>query len=327
MNPTTRALLATTALLAAASAQAYTALARATAEATTSTNTGLGNVVVADMPPPVHVAASSPTTVTAANAAHAEQLSFTMNAVGDAVGYAQAGPGWVRASAAASGSSGYQPPGSFWGEDASGAAFAIAQYSELLVWNVAGLAPNTRITIDFAVRVDGVASASPNVVGLGQTDGHASYDWHVYFDDNVTPIGGHFLGGGGASVGGGSTDFGLKRFSVDVMTGVPVTFEMGLSAQAHGRGWLPASGHSFAVVGALAVLADLSHTFTWGGVSAVRQTYGSGAPLDLARVSVSSESGTDYLRAVTPVPEPPAALLLLAGAVLLSLRLGTRAAA
>lgn len=56
--------------------------------------------------------------------------------------------------------------------------------------------------------------------------------------------------------------------------------------------------------------ADLMNTATWGGITSVSVA---GVALDVDAFRLQSASGTDYLNAITPVPELPAALLWVLG--------------
>jgi hypothetical protein len=59
--------------------------------------------------------------------------------------------------------------------------------------------------------------------------------------------------------------------------------------------------------------ADFNHTFQWLGTSKVTYVDASGVEQQLTNFSVNSASGTDYLSAVTSVPEPETYAMLLAG--------------
>lgn len=64
-------------------------------------------------------------------------------------------------------------------------------------------------------------------------------------------------------------------------------------------------------------VADFSHTLGWGGITGLRDSQGQA--LDPGLLSVQSDSGFDYRTAyvAAAVPEPGAAILMLAGLPLL----------
>jgi hypothetical protein len=103
--------------------------------------------------------------------------------------------------------------------------------------------------------------------------------------------------------------------------GVATTFEVYLQAIANGtlfRTAGPNPGTTADGTGAFGAASDFSYTLEWGGITAIRDASGR----DLrGLVSIASDSGADYTRPIlAPVPLPPALVSLASGLLVLGLR-------
>lgn len=205
------------------------------------------------------------------------------------------------------------------GEPSSVSATATASLTDSFTVNASGDAP---IEMVFALHAGGnvVASNSDPNASLGSGGANATASWQISLS-----------GPNGASSASGSvaeqktlvsrdpfrfaivrteTGLGFSEFSMLVgVTPGPVgtTFNLSMLAQASAS-----IGHGN---GTMSALADFGNTLEWRGLS--RVTLSDGSPY-LGTLSITSDSGFDYGRAVSAVPEPQAYALMLGGLGLIS---------
>ncbi len=179
-----------------------------------------------------------------------------------------------------------------------GNAGAWVTFTDTLVFSVMGLAPGTIVLLDWQT------SASGRLQAIGE---------------RVTADGGWRadLGSAGiGDVGSLATEDGVEIANNPLLTGLfTVQTSLVLGAPVPLRLYVTASAAAAAAAGCADApcltdvfadalgRADLGNTLTWAGIAGLRD--GSGAEVDLSRLSVSSSSGFNYLQAYTaPVPEP-----------------------
>ena len=195
----------------------------------------------------------------------------------------------------------------------SAASSTIAgSFTDAVAWQVADLAPGTRVYLDFSVRFVGtpsvLASAPQSALNgsFSQGGGEVKYQWgaqlgtgqlqainrvyRVNFDGTVAQ----------------NMEFGTFGVTGYVTLGQAELLQMGLSTISS------SSTRERCVSCAAAMNGQGSSSFqpglTWNGISAARLF--DGTPIDLSRLSAMSDSGVNY---VTAVPEPSSALLLTLG--------------
>ncbi|MDY0742917.1 hypothetical protein SNE35_00295 [Paucibacter sp. R3-3] len=197
---------------------------------------------------------------------------------------------------------------------ASGYGYASGSFSETMVWNVAGVAPGTLVTVDFQIRVDGLTGINTSLLQGGTASGYRIYDWDVRF----ATVGYHAVVNSDQA-----NDFGTFSFSAQVTTGAPVTLSLYGSVGAGANAGILCSTFwgfpcdEFAHGASALSFADLGHTLAWNGVTGLH--LGDEA-LSLSALSVSSDSGFDYMGAyVGAVPEPASAALWVLGLLALPL--------
>jgi len=241
------------------------------------------------------------------NQAAVTDPSFPLTETGGGSGWASVQPGGVHISAMGSasvqgGPESYDPGG------ASGYGYASGGFSETTVWNVAGVAAGTVVTVDFQIRVDGLTGVNLAQLQGGTASGYRIYDWDLRF----ATVGYHAVVNSDQP-----NDFGVASFSALVTTGAPVMLSLAGSVGAGAKaGILCSSFWGFYcdpyTHGASAMsFADLGHTLAWNGVTGLH--LGDEA-LALSSLSVTSDSGFDYTGAyVDAVPEPASAALVMLG--------------
>lgn len=193
------------------------------------------------------------------------------------------------------------------------AAGADVSVTDTLVFSVQGLAAGSEITLHYRVDIDGVFSAQGSGVSSSQVS------WDVLLGGQGDGRIGALQVAQDAVTAELPLDRGLRTLSARIVLGQPVDLTMRLSVDATaaaGTGCRLQQCLSASDGDALAI-ADFGHTLAWSGIQGLSDA--SGAVMDTAWLSVTSESGFNYLAAYPgPVPEPAAAWLLLAGLPLLA---------
>jgi hypothetical protein len=206
------------------------------------------------------------------------------------------------------------------GEPTSVSTTATASLTDSFTVNASGDAP---IQMVFALHAGGAVSASntdPNA-GLGFGGAGATASWQISL---TGPQGSQSASGSVAeqktlvsrnpfqiSIVHSETGLGFSEFSmlVGVTPGsAGTTFNLSMLAEASAG---VQQGN-----GTMSAIADFGNTLQWLGLS--RVTLQDGSPY-LGTLSITSESGFDYGRAVSVVPEPASYALLLGGMALLGL--------
>jgi len=106
---------------------------------------------------------------------------------------------------------------------------------------------------------------------------------------------------------------GPELISDFVSVRIPLVFGAASSFSFFGEAASMAGISNPAMVASASAQADFSHTFQWLGTSKVTYVDVRGVEQQLTNFSVNSASGTNYLSAVTSVPEPESYAMLLAG--------------
>jgi hypothetical protein len=192
--------------------------------------------------------------------------------------------------------------------DAVGSMTTVTRgiFRDDLMFTAPGVAAGTFGTLTFWLAVNGTLQA--NDVGTPQASWGLQADLGGgYFDINRSGS----LHGSGPYVytpGYVGDPFGLYSATVTFQFGfnTPLDVELTGSAQA---------AYSFDD-GLPTASFDLAHSLYWGGITDININ---GTPV--GGVVIASASGTDYSVSLAPVPEPGAAVLLLAGLPLIAWRL------
>ncbi|WP_457426062.1 hypothetical protein [Roseateles sp. P5_E7] len=236
-------------------------------------------------------------------------------------GWASVGPGGLHLSANGSafvqgaGPDVYDPGG------ASGYGYASGGFRDGTVWNVAGLAAGTAVTMNFQIRIDGSTGVNTSLLQGGTASGFRIYDWDLRFYSNADLSG---VGFHSVTNSDQQDDFRFYDFSTRVVLGTPMTLSLSGSVGAGGTAGVLCSSFwgyycdAYTHGASAAGFADLGHTLAWNGVTGV---YLGDSEISLAKLSVSSDSGFDYTHAypdATPaVPEPSSVSLIAAGLLLM----------
>ncbi|XHS77969.1 PEP-CTERM sorting domain-containing protein [Burkholderiaceae bacterium UC74_6] len=308
------------ALLAAAAPSAY---ADYSATATAGANASMYSGTVSQSPANVVANSTNPFTplqVTNQATVLGPGVNLTESAGG--TGTAVVGPGALHlsvygaASVQGTGRDVLDPGG------ASGYGYAAGSFKESLVWNVAGLAAGTVVTMDFQIRLDGSTGVNTSVLQGGTASGFRIYDWDLRFFKNADLSG---VGFHSVTNSDQQDNFGIYDFSTSVVVGAPMTLALGASVGAGGTAGVMCSTFwslicdEFAHGATAAGFADLSHTLAWNGVTGLHL---GDTAISLSELSVTSDSGFDYTQAylddVQAVPEPSSLALVAAGLLLLS---------
>lgn len=269
--------------------------------------------------------------LTVSNSAYAltTEASYTASATGHAS--ATVIPGAISLMAAGYGGGTASPP-TWYQTDNTGYAYASAAFQDRMQLDIAGVNPGTLVKVDFSVRFDGNASVTRTAVAGGWGKGGGDYQWGLQINSAGWGAGMIYASGtrtyqqdDWGNVTFNTLDFGTKSFSAWLMTGTPLGLSAWAWAQAFGRGgtsFCPAGCTDQMAGGGNAVM-DVSHTLSWEGVQGI--SLADGTVVNLATVSLLSETGVNLLLPVTSVPEPMSAVLLVLGLGLLSVAQRRRA--
>lgn len=114
------------------------------------------------------------------NQAAVTSPGFPLMESGGGSGVASVQPGGIHISALG-GASVQGGPESYDPGGASGYGYANGSFSETTVWNVAGVAAGTVVTVDFQIRVDGLTGINLSQLQGGTASGYRVYDWDLRF--------------------------------------------------------------------------------------------------------------------------------------------------
>ncbi len=273
-----------------------------------------------DSPPPQSASGGTAGPVTAEVRAYTEILNPPVGDVaGAASGRAEVTPGRIALQALGSGTGSYTSAGfAQLANDGSGGVTTSGSFEDWLVFDVAGMPAGTAILIDTAVQLTASPSLVGNLVGGGWGRGSLRYTftaqlyqpqgyWAHGFQDYPMYPAERYYDGGTLNVVRDLAGTYLHPATL-VWTGLPTRLTMSLELAAFGRGGSYCYyGCGVASVGAVDAIAQAA--LSWQGVSGVTLLDGTVVPA--GSLSIQSASGFDY--SVSAVPEPPAALLWLAG--------------
>lgn len=193
-------------------------------------------------------------------------------------------------------------------------AGAEASFTDTVLFGVQGMAAGSTVSITYGVNVSGALGWSGNA---GVTSSTLSWDVRIGNQGDGRSASMHSLGG--ADNGGIPLVTGPYSVTATVTLGQSVDLYMRLLVGATAGAGVACRFDtclqpSFAEASAV---ADFSHTLGWGGITGLRDSQGQA--LDPGLLSVQSDSGFDYRTAyvAAAVPEPGAAILMLAGLPLL----------
>ncbi|HEY1092305.1 MAG TPA: hypothetical protein VGE47_14525, partial [Burkholderiaceae bacterium] len=251
------------------------------------------------------------------NQASVEDPSMGLSESAVGTGWASVSPGGLHLSAVGSAFVQGQGPDVLDQGGARGTGYASGSFNEGMVWNVAGLAAGTVVTMDFQIRVDGLTGLTTSVLQGGNASGYRVYDWDLRLYNNADHSG---VGFHSVTNSDQPDEFRPYDFSISVVLGAPMTLSLSGSVTASGQAGVACSTFWGLVCDAFThgasanSFADLGHTLAWNGVTGLHL---GDTAVSLSSLSVTSDSGFDYTQAyVGTVPEPSSAALLLAGLLL-----------
>ncbi|MDR7334997.1 PEP-CTERM sorting domain-containing protein [Roseateles asaccharophilus] len=262
---------------------------------------------------------TKPEPLNLSNAAYAltTNAQYTASATGHS--FASVSPGLVSVFASGQGTGTASPP-TYSQSDSTGYGYASGGFADSMTLNVAGVAAGALVWVDFSVRFEGTAGVTRTAVAGGWAQGGNDYHWGLQITSPGWGAGTLYNSGTRTyqvDVNGNVTfntlQFGAQPMGAWLMTGTPLGLNAWAWAQAFGRGgysYCP-SGCTDQMAGVAYSFMDASHTLAWNGVQGVKLADGSA--VDLAGVSLWSETGLNLMQPVTSVPEPMSAVLLALG--------------
>ena len=102
-----------------------------------------------------------------------------------------------------------------------------------MVWNVAGLAAGTAVTLNFQIRLDGSTGVNTTVLQGGTAGGYRIYEWDLRFYANADLSG---VGYHAVTNSDQPDHFGVYDFSTRMVVGAPMTLSLFGSVAASGTG-------------------------------------------------------------------------------------------
>jgi hypothetical protein len=198
-----------------------------------------------------------------------------------------------------------------------GASGAWGSFTDGLTFKLAGIAAGTQVRVRYGVRVEGTLGwgGSPGAFTGNSTTQEAR--WDVEFGS--TEGGGNSVISTLSNVVTTEQHFGEGTHVLETLVTLGAATPLTLTAQVGARGSVGLGCRvncNVAVFGEVASFAAFANTFAWDGLFGISTL--AGESLDLAGLSLMSDSGFDYRHAyaAAPVPEPSTALQAMLGLML-----------
>ncbi len=185
---------------------------------------------VSQSPANVTVTSTNPSTpLQVTNQAALTGPGVNLTESGGGTGTAMVGPGGVHLSAYGAASVMGSGHDVFDQGGASGYGYAAGSFSESMVWNVAGLAAGTVVTMDFQIRLDGSTGVNMSLLQGGTASGFRIYEWdlRLYTNADLSGVGYHSVTNSDQL-----DNFGAYDFTTRVVVGAPMTLSLAASVGA-----------------------------------------------------------------------------------------------